>query len=193
MTDDTDVSSPAKCRAPAATQQTGRIRTFAPGDRDTVLAVNQANLPAVGSLTGAALDALVAQARATLVAEVDGRPAGLLICLDHTARYDSPNFAWLKERLGRFTYVDRIALAPDACGLGIGQRLYETLIARLAEDPATAGLPLACEVNTRPANPGSLRFHRRLGFVEIGTLDHGDKAVVFLSRTADPASGEASR
>ena len=39
-------------------------------------------------------------------------------------------------------------------------------------------------MNERPANPGSLRFHKRLGFEPVGTMDHGDKAVVFLARAA---------
>jgi predicted GNAT superfamily acetyltransferase len=83
--------------------------------------------------------------------------------------------------------VDRIALAPAARGSGTGERLYRELLALLAADPDRVGLPLACEVNTRPANPGSLRFHQRLGFAEIGANDHGDKAVVYLARAVMPA------
>lgn len=172
------------------------IRPFAPGDTACVLAANEASLPAVNSLTEDDLADLVGQSAVTLVAEVDGAPAGLLICLDHTARYASRNFAWLKDRLGTFAYVDRIALAPGARGRGLGEALYRSLLRHLAADPRHRDLPLACEVNSRPANPGSLRFHQRLGFREIGSADHGDKAVIYLARPvleADAASAGPAR
>lgn len=163
------------------------IRPFTPADTDGALAANEASLPAVNSLTPDELRALAAQSRHTLVAVGSDGVVGLMVCLDETADYDSRNFAWLKQNLGRFSYVDRIALSPAARGSGTGERLYRALLALLAADPDRAALPLACEVNTRPANPGSLRFHQRLGFAEIGANDHGDKAVVYLARAVVPA------
>lgn len=168
------------------------IRSFTPADTDAALAANEASLPAVNSLTPDALRALAAQSRHTLVATGPDGLVGLMVCLDETADYDSRNFAWLKQNLGRFSYVDRIALAPAARGSGTGERLYRALLQRLAADPERAGLPLACEVNTRPANPGSLRFHQRLGFAEIGASDHGDKAVVYLARAVTLAEQEGA-
>ena len=170
---------------------TAIIRPYAPEDAEAVLAVNEASLPAVNSIDTVELDDLAHQSAATLVAEENGVPAGVLICLDHRARYDSRNFSWLKANLGEFLYVDRIALGPAARGRALGQALYAHLIDLLTQTPEYAGLPLACEVNTRPANPGSLRFHARLGFREIGTADHGDKAVVYLARplAGTPAQG----
>ena len=170
------------------------IRPFLPADVGAARRVNEASLPAVNSLSEAELLALAAMSVHTLVAVRDEDLVGLLVCLDQGADYDSRNFAWLKNNLGRFAYVDRIALAPEARGSGIGQLFYRDLIARLAAEPARAAAPLACEVNTRPPNPGSLRFHQRLGFAEIGTQDLGDKAVVYLSRSlAATATGSASR
>ncbi|MAB00573.1 MAG: GNAT family N-acetyltransferase [Stappia sp.] len=167
------------------------IRPYVPEDARAVLAVNEASLPAVNSIDTSELDDLARQSVATLVAVEKDTLLGVLICLDQTARYDSRNFAWLKENLGEFLYVDRIALAPEARGRALGQALYGHLIDLFARNSEYAGLPLACEVNTRPANPGSLRFHARLGFREIGTADHGDKAVVYLARplAGTPAQG----
>ena len=50
-------------------------------------------------------------------------------------------------------------------GGGIGRRLYESV-----EDWARGqGCRwLAAEINLEPPNPGSLEFHRRMGFVPIG-------------------------
>ncbi|NNE42793.1 MAG: GNAT family N-acetyltransferase, partial [Gemmatimonadetes bacterium] len=43
---------------------------------------------------------------------------------------------------------------------------------------------ITCEVNTRPRNDGSLRFHARLGFREVGTqeTEGGAKAVSLLEK-----------
>jgi predicted GNAT superfamily acetyltransferase len=171
-----------------------QVRPIEPADFPAVVAINEASLPAVSSLTETALAELVATGVVTLVACSQDGPVGMLVCLDHEAEYDSPNFKWLKKSLTRFTYVDRIAVAPDARGKAIGRELYRALLARLAADPARAHLPLACEVNTRPPNPGSMRFHGSLGFVEIGRLDHGDKAVAYLMRDPKtaPDIGERS-
>ncbi|WP_425089899.1 GNAT family N-acetyltransferase [Stappia sp.] len=171
-----------------------QVRPIEPADFPAVVAINEASLPAVSSLTVAALSDLVATGVVTLVACSPDGPVGVLVCLDHEAEYDSRNFEWLKQSLTRFTYVDRIALAPDARGKAIGRDLYRALLARLAADPLRAHLPLACEVNTRPPNPGSMRFHGGLGFVEIGRQDHGDKAVAYLMRDPKtaPDIGERS-
>ncbi len=124
---------------------------------------------------------LISQSAECLVAERESAVAGLLICLNEGADYDSRNFQWLKRKYERFFYVDRIALAPESRGLGLGEALYDSLIQRL---PKT-GAPLCCEVNSRPPNPGSLKFHQRLGFTQIGTEAYEDKAVVFLARALD--------
>ncbi|SDU28727.1 GNAT family N-acetyltransferase [Stappia sp. ES.058] len=166
------------------------VRRIAPDDFSAVLAINQACLPAVNGLTVADLRALTRISVTTLVACAGEHPVGILVCLDHDADYESRNFTWLKENLRHFTYVDRIAVAPGARDRAVGQRLYRALLEHLASDAARRGLPLACEVNTRPPNPGSMRFHGRLGFVEIGKQDLGDKAVSYLARTpntADPS------
>jgi predicted GNAT superfamily acetyltransferase len=41
---------------------------------------------------------------------------------------------------------------------------------------------MACEVNIRPPNDESMRFHTRLGFGEVGTqvTDNGSKEVALL-------------
>jgi hypothetical protein len=39
---------------------------------------------------------------------------------------------------------------------------------------------LTCEVNLRPPNEGSLRFHRRLGFREVGRQETPYGALVTL-------------
>ncbi|TYC55759.1 GNAT family N-acetyltransferase [Rhodobacterales bacterium] len=161
-----------------------KIRPFHPGDLSTLLPLNNAAVPAVNELSAEELLDLVNSALICLVAEVDGTPSGLLLCLGDGANYDSRNYIWLSERLSNFAYTDRIFVDEKLRGHKAGEALYNELFRQLAG----SGRCFVCEVNERPPNPGSLRFHERLGFSEIGKADHGDKAVIFMKRDAEPAA-----
>ncbi|MEM8742588.1 MAG: GNAT family N-acetyltransferase [Pseudomonadota bacterium] len=111
---------------------------------------------------------------------------GFLIALGPDASYDSPNYRWFQARGGRFAYVDRVIVAPEAGRGGIARALY----ADLARAALAAGLAeITCEVNRIPPNPASDAFHARLGFAEIGRMQTGAKTVRFLSLPA--AAGAA--
>jgi len=162
------------------------IRPFLPGDLSALLAMNNAAVPAVSNLTAESFLDLINGALACLVAEVDGTPAGFILCLGDGVDYDSPNYLWLSERETNFAYTDRICVDETMRGRKIGDALYAALFRQYAG----TGKSFLCEVNERPANPGSMRFHGRLGFEEIGKADHGDKAVVYLKRAPEQAAGE---
>ncbi|WP_269580665.1 GNAT family N-acetyltransferase [Roseibium sp. Sym1] len=159
------------------------VRPFLPGDLSALLTMNNAAVPAVSDLTAEAFLDLINGALVCLVAEADGEPAGFLLCLGHGVDYDSPNYVWLSERFTDFAYTDRICVDETMRGRKLGDALYGALFQRYAG----TGKVFLCEVNERPPNPGSLRFHKRLGFEEVGKADHGDKAVVYLKRAAQPA------
>jgi ribosomal protein S18 acetylase RimI-like enzyme len=74
---------------------------------------------------------------------LDGKPVGRL---------------WVAPGDGEFHLVD-IAVHPTLQGKGIGT----VLIQRLQQEATMARLPIRCSVFR--FNPGSLRFHQRLGFV----------------------------
>lgn len=154
------------------------IRPFRESDLATLLPMNNAAVPAVSELTDRKFDALIASALVCFVADLDGRPAGFLLCLAEGQDYDSPNYAWVSRNRERFAYTDRICVGENARGKGIGEALYSALFEFQQDNDRT----FICEVNERPPNPGSLKFHDRLGFREIGRQDFGDKAVVYLER-----------
>jgi predicted GNAT superfamily acetyltransferase len=85
-----------------------------------------------------------------------------------------------RSRVNRFAYVDRIAVASAARGRRIGETLYAAAI----EEFAGTRPVLLAEVNLEPPNPGSLRFHKRLEFREVGERWESDqsKGVVYLER-----------
>ncbi len=132
-------------------------------DASAVLALNKAEEIATAPLDVASLSHLLDQA---VHAEgVEGGKAAFLIALDETAQYDNYNFHWLKAKLPRFVYIDRVVVAASHRGQGLARRLYTNLahVARAAGHTA-----LVCEVNSEPPNPVSDAFHAALGFTELG-------------------------
>lgn len=145
----------------------------------SLLALNNAHARELSWLEPERLVYLVSQAfSARRIGEIDA----FLLAFDQDARYDSPNFIWLRERYPRFAYVDRIVVAAAARGRGCARRLYEDLFERAK----SAGHDrVLCEVNLDPPNPASDAFHAALGFVEVGTASvyGGSRTVRYLSRS----------
>ena len=157
------------------------IRDARPSDLAALHALNAAATPAVGDVTEAELARLVGQAAFTGVAEHDGRPAGFILCLTEGAAYASLNYAWIAGRYPAFAYCDRIAVDATVRGHGLGAALYEAAVDRFRGRRPV----LTCEVNLAPPNPGSLRFHERLGFRRVGERwsDGGTKGVVYMEKS----------
>ena len=111
--------------------------------------------------------------------------AGVLLAYPDTVDYpDHKNLTWLQAHVQNFFYIDRIIIDAAVQGQSLGRRLYED-VERFA---ALAGYDhLACEVNTRPDNPGSHRFHQQMGFKTIGTENYPDykAAVRYYSKALD--------
>jgi uncharacterized protein len=105
----------------------------------------------------------------------------LMIALDQTADYASPNFHWFRERYPRFVYVDRVVVAETARGLGAGRALYEDLFEAARDAGHTV---VTCEVNLDPPNLASDAFHARLGFGRVGeaAIHGGKKRVSYYAR-----------
>lgn len=163
------------------------LRPATPDDFPAILALNARDVAVLSPLDPARLAHLHAQAASHTVVEAGGTVAAFLLAFREDADYDSPNFRWFQRALPRFLYIDRIVVAPEHRGRGLGRRLYEDLEAR-----ARGQVPhLACEVDTEPPNPVSLAFHAALGFQETGaqTLAGGAKRVVMLVKPCAPALG----
>jgi len=155
------------------------IRKATTADLGPVLALNQSVVPHVNSLDITDLQDFLAKAAYFRVAcDEEKQILAFLIGLAPDTEYDSPNFQWFCGHYVDFAYVDRIAVATGARRQGIAEALYGDFTA------AALGWTqrLACEVNLRPGNPGSLSFHRRAGFTQVGTqeINNGAKKVALL-------------
>ncbi|MBC6440707.1 MAG: GNAT family N-acetyltransferase [Rhodospirillales bacterium] len=158
------------------------LRDMTTADASWFLPLNNAEAPHVNALDAADLAALLDEAVLARVAEVDGAPAGGLICFAPGASYQSANYVWYSERYDAFVYIDRVVVDVRFRGQGIARRFYDEAWA-LASERAVI---LCCEVNEEPPNPGSMRFHERFGFEPIGgqQTEGGKKTVVLLAKSA---------
>ena len=148
-------------------------------DLDEVLALNDANVPAVGDVGIDKMRWFREHAHYFRVAVADGRLAAFLIGLRPGTSYESSNYRWFCHNYDDFAYVDRIAVAEHARRFGLASRLYDDFAAAMTEVEM-----MTCEVNILPPNPSSMRFHERMGFRQVGTIEYepGAKAVALMER-----------
>ena len=101
--------------------------------------------------------------------QIDNAQA-VLIGYAHDVDYpDHKNLTYLSSHLDNYFYIDRVIIDAAAQGKGYGRLLYEDFEQYAREQGYDY---LACEVNTKPDNPGSHRFHLKLGFEAIGDKDY---------------------
>ncbi|WP_317451268.1 GNAT family N-acetyltransferase [Microcella alkalica] len=142
------------------------IRPLTAEDAPALASLNDAAHPAVPITSADELRALLGHAALALGLERDGELVGFVIAMAPGSAYDSENYRFFEARGTGHLYVDRIVVAENERGRGLGPVLYEAVFA----EARRRGLPeVTCEVNLDPPNPGSLAFHARLGFAQVGT------------------------
>ena len=154
------------------------IRNLTVAEASALWTINEECLPGVGQITQSAMEDLVSLASLPIGAYQDQVLMGFVLCLPPGTRYASLNYAWFNERYDAFVYVDRIAVGQSYRDKSVGTFLYQ----RVIEESQKLQCPVAAEINIEPPNPGSMRFHQRHGFDQVGTLSHGDKSVAMMMR-----------
>lgn len=154
------------------------LRTLHLGDVPTLWRINEEGLPGVGKVSETEIADLLSLADLPLGAFDGSDLVGFVLCLLPGTRYASPNYAWFNQRYDHFLYVDRIAISQLHRNRKIGSLLYASVI----ENADKRRWPIAAEVSLNPPNAGSMRFHQRHGFNEVGTLHHEKQSVTMLLR-----------
>lgn len=140
------------------------IRDVREHELDSVLALNNNAGLAILPLDAAKLRRFYEQAEYFRVAERDGNLAGFLVGFGSGADHDSSNFAWFRERVPHFFYIDRIVVASRRRGGGVGRAFYADV-----QSYAELRYPqLACEVFLDHGADPALLFHGSFGFNEVG-------------------------
>ena len=149
-------------------------------DLAAVLELNESEVPHVGAVDIEQMHWLASNATYFRVAKAQERLAAFLIGLRPGTAYGSLNYGWFCDRYEDFAYIDRVAVAAWARRHGLASRLYDDFAAAMPDSVTI----MTCEVNTQPPNEESMRFHKQLGFREVGTLatENGNKTVALLLR-----------
>ena len=154
------------------------LRALSFDEIEAMWTINEQGLPGTGQVSRQELRDLLTLSILPIGAFQEKEMLGFVICLPPRTTYGSLNYAWFNERFDSFIYVDRIAVSETHRNKGVGTMLYERVVAYSHEN----NIPIAAEVNVEPPNPGSMRFHHRFGFEEVGTLQHKQKSVTMLLR-----------
>ena len=156
------------------------IAAVEPAEYDDILQLNEASVPHVNSIDATQFAWFCEYGAFVRSARIDGRLAGFIVGLRPGIAYASDNYRWFCEHYDDFAYVDRIAVADWARRRGVAERLYTEFAASQSDAPI-----MTCEVNLRPPNEGSMNFHKRLGFRQVGSqeTDAGAKEVALLEKT----------
>lgn len=147
-------------------------------DASSVWIINEQGLPGTGKVTVEEISHLIDISDVSLGVFEQDKMVGFVICLSPNLDYGSLNYAWFNENYDEFLYVDRIAVATEHRNNGIGSFIYQKLI-DISEQKQ---IPITAEVNLEPPNPGSMKFHHRFDFSEVGVLNHLDKSVTMFLR-----------
>ena len=144
------------------------LRPATDADISRLVSLNNAAIPAVPDTPADDMTELLDASSLALVAvdpETPADPLGFVVALEGGEDWSGENYAWFEERGLDHLYVDRIVVGEGARGRGIGRLFYDAVF----DAARTAGHDVVtCEVNLNPPNPGSMRFHGRLGFEERG-------------------------
>lgn len=154
------------------------LRELTSHDLPSMLALNNDAAPAVPESTEADLATLLRASTFGFAAVNDKEFLGFVVGFEPGMDYASPNYLYFEDRGTDHLYIDRIVVAEEARGMRVGQTLYKRVIA-LAVDQGRA--EVTCEVNIDPPNPGSLAFHSRLGFSEVGRQETSYATVALLT------------
>jgi predicted GNAT superfamily acetyltransferase len=154
------------------------IRPLSKEDSPSLWKINEEGLPGTGKVSEDEIKSLLDYSELSIGAFDGDILHGFVICLPPGTEYASLNYAWFNQRYDDFLYVDRIAVSQNHRNKNVGTLLYSEVISLSAQNQ----VPIAAEVNLTPPNPGSIRFHERNGFTDVGVFSHGDKAVIMLLR-----------
>jgi predicted GNAT superfamily acetyltransferase len=142
-----------------------------PDDAALVLDMNNAAVPNVNAAELDELAELVTMSEFTVALKDGDTLLGFVLTMPPGVGYGSDNYRWFSEHYDEFVYVDRIVVSEAARNRGVGAELYRLVVEHATERQIPR---VTCEVNLDPPNPGSLRFHKRLGFVEVGEQVSGN-------------------
>ena len=151
-----------------------KIRSANPTDAAQIALLNEIFVSVTSPMNAQRFLELFELCSYCLVIDDGERLLGFVIAMRNAVPYDNGNYQWFERRVQNMVYVDRIVLAADARGYGLGHQLYDELSTMALADGCKV---MTAEMDIEPPNTHSLHFHGKRGFVEHGQrlLDGGKR------------------
>ena len=157
-----------------------QIEQATKNDLKSILSLNQESMPAVSSSNLEMMKHFLIICDYFKICKINGEIIGFLNALLPSKDYKSEHYKWFNDRYESFIYVDRIILNKSYQNQGYGRVFYDDLINSIKNKP----LDIACEINTKPYNKQSIKFHKKYGFKEVGRKDINiEKSVIYMMLT----------
>ena len=142
-----------------------KIRLASSADAAQIAQLNKAFVSVTSPMDSQRFLELLELCSYCLVVEHGERLLGFIIAMRNAMPYDNENYQWFEARIQNMVYVDRIVLAADARGQGLGHQLYDQLSEMAFADGCKV---MTAEMDIEPPNTHSLHFHGKRGFIEHG-------------------------
>lgn len=154
------------------------IRKAEEMDFGRILELNEESVHYLSPMNMEKLEHLVSQSEILEVVEVDGEVEAFVLAITEGKAYDSVNYLWFAGHYEKFLYIDRVVVSVKMHGKGLGGMLYKEVFGHAVRQ----SIPyVTAEIDINPPNPGSLIFHEKFGFEEVGRQAVADgKKVVSL-------------
>ena len=154
------------------------LRQYEARDLKRVLELNKHLVHFLSPLTEESLLDLLKMCDYKYVVQIEDQVEAFVLALSDKKNYESVNYQWFMENYDQFLYIDRVVVSASCQSKGIGNFIYKKMINHAKAD----GYPLlVAEIDVEPANPKSLKFHKKFGFKEVGRQSiYGGKKVVSL-------------
>ena len=154
-----------------------KIEQATKDDLKSILFLNQDSIPAVSSSNLEMMKHFLIICDYFKVCKINGEIIGFLNALLPSKEYKSEHYQWFNDKYDSFIYVDRIIFNKSYQNQGYGTVFYDDLINSIKNK----SLDIACEINTKPYNKQSIRFHKKYGFKEVGRKDINiEKSVIYM-------------
>ena len=154
-----------------------RIEQATKDDLEFILYLNQESVPAVSNSDIEMMDHFLAISDYFKVCKINGKSIGFLLALLPGRDYNSEHYLRFNDQYKSFIYVDRIIFNKSYQNQGYGTIFYNDLL----NSTKNKSLDIACEINIKPYNEKSIKFHKKYGFNEVGRKDiDSNKSVIYM-------------
>ncbi len=143
------------------------IRKALKKDYSEILKLNQKDVEMLSPLDETLLSKMDELSEIFLVIEQDKKIVAFILAFRDKCDYWSDNYKWFLNNYTNFIYIDRIVIDENYRKLGLAKELYENLFDYALNNK----YDLVCaEIDIEPEyNYPSIRFHKKMGFREVGT------------------------